>query len=227
MLVRGSILWGNGPEEIVLSGGTVAVSWSVVAGGCPGEGNLDLDPLLEGADPWRPLTGSPCIDSGTSEGISAVDLAGYGRLDDPSTPDSGGGPVGWYDRGASEFRRDPLAAELTCAPASGTLPFLCRLGAGASNPSPIGSRTFVALIDLRLPQGTLIAGWRQRQVNLAPGEGFLNRWRLTAPARPYMVGETVLRLTVADVTPTPWNQPPYPPSGETDSASCTVVGLRP
>ncbi len=30
-----------------------------------------------------------------------------------------------------------------------------------------------------------------------------------------------------DVTPVPYNQPPYPPAGDSDSSSCTVVANAP
>lgn len=34
-------------------------------------------------------------------------------------------------------------------------------------------------------------------------------------------------LVVEDVSPPPYNHPPYPPSGVTASDSCTVTGLAP
>ena len=34
-------------------------------------------------------------------------------------------------------------------------------------------------------------------------------------------------MTVADVTPPPYNLPPYPPAGDTDTAGCTVTGAAP
>ena len=30
-----------------------------------------------------------------------------------------------------------------------------------------------------------------------------------------------------DVTPAPYNQPPYPPEGDVDSDRCTVTGVAP
>ena len=30
-----------------------------------------------------------------------------------------------------------------------------------------------------------------------------------------------------DVTPPPYNQPPYPPEGDSDSDSCVVTGVAP
>jgi hypothetical protein len=41
------------------------------------------------------------------------------------------------------------------------------------------------------------------------------------------LGSNVVTLTAMDVTPSPYNQPPYPPAADTDGATCTVVGLHP
>jgi len=61
-----SILWGNVPEQIQVASGSAAVSFSDVAGGWSGPGNIDLDPRF-----WAPASGnfnlkpgSPCIDAG-------------------------------------------------------------------------------------------------------------------------------------------------------------------
>jgi hypothetical protein len=77
------ILWGDTPDKIGIDRGTVAITYSNVQGGYPGEGNIDTDPLF--ADPnngdyhlksqagrFEPNTQtwvkddvtSPCIDAG-------------------------------------------------------------------------------------------------------------------------------------------------------------------
>ena len=89
---------------------TLSVSHSIVTGGVPGEGNLDVDPLLVGplADSSGPdeiwetsddvlanlrlRPGSPAIDAGSSAGaLPLVDLDGLNRQ------------IGVVDRGAYEF----------------------------------------------------------------------------------------------------------------------------
>ena len=40
-------------------------------------------------------------------------------------------------------------------------------------------------------------------------------------------GQNSFTLQVVDVTPSPYNQPPYPPSGGTGRDACTVVGIAP
>lgn len=44
--VLDSILWGDGRRELRLAGGAVAVIYSDIQGGWPGDGNIDVDPLF-------------------------------------------------------------------------------------------------------------------------------------------------------------------------------------
>lgn len=64
--VTTSILWGDAGTEIVDDGGLLSVYYSNVAGGWPGVGNVDVDPLW--VDPANQdfylQAGSPCIDAG-------------------------------------------------------------------------------------------------------------------------------------------------------------------
>ncbi|UCG16714.1 MAG: SBBP repeat-containing protein, partial [Phycisphaerales bacterium] len=95
------------------------VTYSNVAGGWPGEGNIDLDPMFADAPngDLRLLPGSPCIDAANNLALPAdiADLDGDGdtsepipfdldgnprRLDDPDTPDTGYGVSPIVDMGA-------------------------------------------------------------------------------------------------------------------------------
>jgi len=73
----------SAPDAFATSGISAAVEaeFSCIEGGAPGEGNVDGPPLL--ADPandfFLPLWGSPCIDTGTNEGVPAADLLGTPR----------------------------------------------------------------------------------------------------------------------------------------------------
>jgi hypothetical protein len=98
---------------------TVDVRYSNIQGGDPGIGNIDADPRFEPGS-YRLLSGSPCIDAGSTlllpadefdldgDGDTAeplpFDADGMARLaDDPATPDTGVGfPV--VDMGAFEYR---------------------------------------------------------------------------------------------------------------------------
>jgi hypothetical protein len=51
--VVNSVLWANGPREIIQSGtGEVSTSYSLIAGGRAGSGNIDADPLFAAAGCW-------------------------------------------------------------------------------------------------------------------------------------------------------------------------------
>lgn len=94
-----SIVWDNGPDPVFTSN-LALVSHSIVEGGFPGVGNLDLDPLLR-ADRIHVLPGSPSIDAGdplAAPGADELDFDGQPRALD-----------GIVDIGADERRRSPGA----------------------------------------------------------------------------------------------------------------------
>jgi hypothetical protein len=78
-----------------------------------------------------------------------------------------------------------------------------------------------------LPNGNAITSWRAGTANIDPGESLTTSWFNTLPATPMMVGQSKFTFLAVDVTPAPYNQPPYPPSGHSDSAICTVTGMVP
>jgi outer membrane protein assembly factor BamB len=63
LIVRGSILWDNGSNEIddYDTGNDISVTYSNIEGGWEGEGNIDVEPLLT----WdgHLTASSPCVDS--------------------------------------------------------------------------------------------------------------------------------------------------------------------
>ncbi len=42
-----------------------------------------------------------------------------------------------------------------------------------------------------------------------------------------LIGTNMFTLRAFDVTPAPYNQPPYPASGDSANAVCSVVGIPP
>ncbi|MEM7260499.1 MAG: right-handed parallel beta-helix repeat-containing protein [Planctomycetota bacterium] len=67
LVIRNSIVWNN--ESTVVSSGTgfeATVDYSTVAGGHPGVGNLEVDPLFlaPASGDFRLSSASPCIDAG-------------------------------------------------------------------------------------------------------------------------------------------------------------------
>ena len=103
--ITNSIIWNNFSiydPEIHVRAGAPVVTYSDVAGGWSGEGNIDTDPLFI-QDPWvyhlRP--DSPCIDSGTDAGV-------YTDMDGQLRPYGAG-----YDMGADEFSTEPCSVIAT------------------------------------------------------------------------------------------------------------------
>ncbi|MHC4079859.1 MAG: right-handed parallel beta-helix repeat-containing protein [Planctomycetota bacterium] len=104
--IHNSIAWNNSGGQIVNDGSTVEVTYSDVAGGYPGPGNINADPAC-GSD-GRPQPGSPCVDAGDGTAVPPgypLDLDGNPRfVDDPCRADSGGGDPPFVDMGACEFQ---------------------------------------------------------------------------------------------------------------------------
>lgn len=46
-------------------------------------------------------------------------------------------------------------------------------------------------------------------------------------ALPVVIGDNHVTLVAEDVTPAPYNQPPYPPAGDTDTGRCKVTAFAP
>jgi len=63
-----AIVWGNTPDSIALIGATCDAVYSDIAGGWPGNGNIDADPEFVGTDDWHIAGSSPCVATGTSNG---------------------------------------------------------------------------------------------------------------------------------------------------------------
>jgi len=101
----------------------------------------------------------------------------------------------------------PVSAEMTCLPSSGTIPF---------------DVTF----EVTMSNGQHYANYRQGYTNMGPESVKVFSW-IQNLALSSQVGVNTATLFVEDVTPAPYNQPPYSPAGETDTASCTVTGSAP
>jgi hypothetical protein len=120
-----------------------------------------------------------------------------------------------------------ISARMSCLPASGTLPFTSAVTVELVNNVPDQARTAAGHIDLTLGNGMAYGNWRSGWVELTP-EGWHRRtWNQTIPAHPAYRGNSEFRLVMEDVTPAPYNQPPYIASGDVSSRFCTVTGVVP
>ena len=107
------IVYGNTPNSFA-GQGVLIITYSDIAGGAVGMGNIDLDPMFvnDAAGDLRLRPGSPCIDAADSSAVATdifVDLDDNPRgVDDPATADTGI-PVFalTVDMGAYEFQVDP------------------------------------------------------------------------------------------------------------------------
>lgn len=122
------ILWGDAAGSAAEiyddTTSTSAVSYSIVAGGWTGTGNLNTDPLLD--DDGRLSAGSPAIDAGLDTLTPAVDLANLVR---PQDGDADGTAV--CDLGVYEYDGPPAVTAVTlndmqlidvdCGPAAFTI----------------------------------------------------------------------------------------------------------
>jgi hypothetical protein len=124
-----------------------------------------------------------------------------------------------------------VGSSLTCAPSSGTVPFSTTINLALSNnvpgPGTAWTRRVAAHIDMELGNGSFIGNWRAGFTNIGPNSSYTTNWNQSIPAIPSVLGVNTIQLIGEDVTPSPFNQPPYPPSGDTSSDACTVVANAP
>ncbi len=121
-IITNSIVWDT--SGLVPTHPLSSASYSLILGGFPGVGNLDLDPVFRnpGAGDYRLSSSSPAIDAADNGALSAevlTDLVGRVRfIDDPATPDTGLGGFPVVDMGALEFlpRAHRSAAPPSSAP---------------------------------------------------------------------------------------------------------------
>jgi len=121
---------------------------------------------------------------------------------------------------------DTVAAALGCVPDNGTLPFVSQFTAQLTNLTGENRRA-AARIDALIANGTAYNNWRAGWTNLSPAEVFSTTWNQSFPGLGSLVGGNVFTLAAEDVTPAPYNQPPFAASGDTDSDSCTVTATAP
>jgi hypothetical protein len=119
-----------------------------------------------------------------------------------------------------------VSVALDCVPASGTLPLTVQFTTGLENTTAF-SRQVAARVDAALASGTVIGSYRTGFTNLSPLEVFVRSWGQAFPALGSLAGDNFFTIEAEDVTPAPFNQPPYPPSGDTATDGCTVTAAAP
>jgi hypothetical protein len=234
--VRDSIVWGNFADEIYAFNGSVA--HCDVEGGFPGTNNIDLDPLFvsgPGGDyhlsqiaAGQAVT-SPCVDWGSEQAayLCASSPTGVVCMDDVSTRTDGFGDTGWADLGYHSPAGSIVSASFVCVPDSGVLPFQSTMFVELENRHPEIARRIAGKINVKLAGGQGYTNWRAGYTNVGAGSSDLISWAQNIPAIGSLVGNNLFSLVAEDVTPAPYNSPPYPPAGDTATATCTVAGVAP
>jgi len=128
--------------------------------------------------------------------------------------------------GGSVPPTDTLGVAIACTPDNGVLPFVTQMLVSMSNLTT-ETRRAAAKIDVVIGNGTAYTNWRAGWTNLTSGETFSDGWNQNLPGAGSLVGNNVFTITGEDVTPAPYNQPPFAPSGDTDADACTVTASAP
>lgn len=120
-----------------------------------------------------------------------------------------------------------MSAGLECTPGSGTVPFSTQLTVTMENLYTAQTRRVSAHIDVTVAAGNNYPNWRAGFTNIAAGGVYTTMFPVTIPALGSVIGDNHFVLVAEDVTPPPFNQPPYPPAGGTDTDMCTVTAAAP
>ena len=106
------------------------------------------------------------------------------------------------------------------------LPFTTQMTVSLANLTTENRRA-AGRIDMVIGNGTPYTNWRAGWTNLSSGETFSTMWTQNMPGLSSLVGSNVFTIIGVDVTPAPYNQPPFAPAGDTDTDACTVTATSP
>jgi len=125
------------------------------------------------------------------------------------------------------YGAETVECAISCTPAGGTLPFIEHFSISLTNLYSGLFRIVDARISALLAGGQFYPAWKAGRVFIAAGETFSAAFYQSIPDLPAVTGDNIFTLSAQDTTPSPYNQPPYPPSGDTDSQICMVQGFAP
>ena len=212
-----------------------------ILGGWPGTANFDLNPQFatgpQGGYYLSQLAAgqgvdSPCVDAGH---LLAADLCHDSAgeticMGDLPTRTDEVSDSGQVDLGYHSYRTGwatTIGCSFDCTPTSGTVPFQVTMNAELINYLDYHTRRVAAKINVALGGGGYFANWRAGYTNIGPGDSYISGWVQAIPGLGSVLGDNTFSLVAEDVTPAPYNQPPYAPAGDTDSAQCVVTAAAP
>lgn len=124
----------------------------------------------------------------------------------------------------------PIDCAYTVTPLAGTMPFTTTHRITLSNVKVGGaawSRRVAGRIALTLGNGSYFNPFRAGFTNIPASSSYITQFPVSIPALASVTGDNTFVLTAEDVTPAPYNQPPYPPSGWTCTSTNVVVANVP
>jgi hypothetical protein len=116
-----------------------------------------------------------------------------------------------------------VSCQLSCLPSSGAVPFDTTITVTAANELPDDPRRVALRLDVDLAGGTHFSNWRAGCTTILHGTPFTASFVQNIPDDPGLIGANRIQLVVEDVTPAPFNQPPFAPSGETATDDCLIT----
>jgi len=131
-----------------------------------------------------------------------------------------------WGMGGTVTPTDTVEVGFVCTPSVVTLPATVQMAVSLTNLTN-ETRQAAARIDVVVGNGTPYTYWRSGYTNLSPAEVYSNAWNQYLPGAQRLVGVNTFTVLGEDVTPAPYNQPPYIPSGDTHSDDCTVTASAP
>jgi hypothetical protein len=112
---------------------------------------------------------------------------------------------------------------LGCVPASGTLPYTLQLWPQMCNDNWF-TRRIHGKVNVTLASGVTYYNWRAGATNVSAGNCYNTPFGVNLPNLGSLHGVNTFTIIGTDITAAPYNQPPYSPSGDTDSDFCTTTG---
>ncbi len=227
-----SVLLGNGDGTFQEAMGYGYSDWpeSVAIGDLDGDGIPDL--VTTGQGYYGHGTTAVLLGKGDGTFLPPLDLETYGQMKSVAVGDLDSD--GSLDLALASCGEDNISVlinsgkpvslftDFTCAPTSGTVPFYTRMTVRLLNRVPDHTRQVAARIQLDLANGQSFDNWKAGYQSIAGGTRASTSWYQRIPALISLIGKFQFTLFVEDVTPAPWNQPPYPASGYRAEDRCIM-----
>ncbi len=140
---------------------------------------------------------------------------------------------GWMIDNVTVYRNldtGPITCDYTVTPLTGTVPFLTIHRVTLTNLNEGGAvwfRRISGKIAVTLANGDFFPAWRNGYTNVLADDSYIIQFSQNLPASAAVVGDNTFVLIAEDVTYAPYNQPPYPASGTTCTATNVVVANAP